>query len=447
VFDRCSSVADILATNRLGMDANRTFWLRRAGREALRFNFGWWLQFFLPWLFGLGILGSVGVLGLRSANHGLFALFIVVLLMALAGVIVSFFFARPKFLSISEALARLDVDLSLHARLSSANEGIGEWPAPRAGARLALGWNWTSLLKPPLVAGALLAASVMVPLPKGQSKPTGAAANPPSWDAIQNRLDALENSEIVQADALERLQASLDSLRNQTADQWFGHGSLEASDQLHEQVEQSAGMLGEQLEVALGVLEAARSIEPHQSQTFAESLDNALDQTIQAMELGALPLNEQTLSLLRELDSSKVRQLSSEEWKSLSDKLKAGMTASPTGYPGAGKGREAVLASVLGQGSGSGDVGRGPGTAPLMLKADKTQLETTETEAVGNDDLSRAALGDLAGLSTGEPQVDTTIWRSGESGGANSSAGTGSETVWDQVATPTEQEALRRFFK
>ena len=427
------------------MDANRTFWLRRARREALRFNFGWWVQFFLPWLFGLGILGSVSVLGLRSANHGLLAFSVAVLFLALAGVVVSFFFARPKFLSLPEAFARLDVDLGLHARLSSANQGIGEWPAPRPGARLALGWNWTSLLKPPLVAGVLLAASVFFPLPKGQSKPTGAAAHPPSWDAIQSRLDALENSEIVQAEALERLQKSLDSLRNQPADQWFGHGSLEASDQLHEQVEQSAGRLAEQLEVALGVMEAARTIEVQQSQAFAESLDNALHQTIQAMELDALPLNEQTLSQLRGLDSSKVRQLSSGQWKSLSDKLKAGVAAGPAGYPGTERGREAVLSSVLGQ--DSGDVGRGPGTAPLMLKDDKTPLETTGTEAVPNDDLSRAALGDLAGLSASEPEVDTTTWRSEQPGGANSSAGTGGETVWDQIATPAEQEALRRFFK
>jgi hypothetical protein len=83
----------------------------------------------------------------------------------------------------------------------------------------------------------------------------------------------------------------------------------------------------------------------------------------------------------------------------------------------------------------------------LMLKADQTQLETTQTEAVRNDDLSRTALGDLAGSSASEPQADTTAWRSGQSGGANSSAGTGGETVWDQVATPAEQEALRRFFK
>ena len=426
-------------------DINQTFWLGRARREALRFNFGWWLQFFLPWLFGLGILGSVSVLGLRSANHGLLALSLALLLLAFVGAIVAFFLARPKFLSVSEALARLDVDLGLHARLSSANQSIGEWPATRPGARLALGWNWTSLLKPPLVAGALLAASVLVPLPKRQSKPTDAAANPPAWDAIQSRLETLESSEIVQAEALERLQKSLDSLRNQPADQWFGHGSLEASDQLHQQIEQSAGRLGEQLEVALGVMEAARSIEAHQLQAFAESLDNALGETIQAMELGALPPNEQALSQLRGLNSSKVRQLSSEEWKSLSDKLKAGVAASPTGSPGASKAREAVLASVLGQ--GSGDVGRGPGTAPLMLKADKTQLETTQSEAVRNDDLSRTALGDLAGSSASEPQADTTAWRSGQSGGANSSAGTGGETVWDQVATPAEQEALRRFFK
>jgi hypothetical protein len=31
----------------------QAFWLQRARREALRFNLGWWLQLFLPWVFGL----------------------------------------------------------------------------------------------------------------------------------------------------------------------------------------------------------------------------------------------------------------------------------------------------------------------------------------------------------------------------------------------------------
>jgi hypothetical protein len=426
------------------MDTHRTFWLRCARREALRFNFGWWVQFLLPWVFGIGILASVSVLGLRTANHGLFVLSIAVPLLAFAGIAVSFFLARGRFLTVSEALTRLDADLGLHTRLSSAHQGIGEWPVPRAGARLALGWKWTSLLKPPLVAGALVAASLLVPVPKGQSNP-GAIAHPPSWDAIQSRLDALGNSEIVQTEALEGLQKSLDSLRNQPADQWFGHASLEASDQLHEQIEQSAGILGEQLEAALGVMEAARNIPAHQLQAVAASLDNALGQTVQTMELGALPLDEQTLSQLKGLDASKLSQLSSEQWKSLTDKLKAGIGAGLTGYSSAGKGREAALASIVGE--GTGEVERGPGPAPLMLKPDETQLGTTSTEAVQNDDLSRAALADLTGLSTGDPQRDKATWTPGESGGGNAAAGTGGEAVWEQLATPAEQEALRRFFK
>jgi hypothetical protein len=284
----------------------------------------------------------------------------------------------------------------------------------------------------------------LVPVPKGQSKP-GAIANPPSWDAIQSRLDALGNSEIVQTAALEELRKSLDSLRNQPPDQWFGHASLEASDQLDQQIEQAAGVLGEQLEAALSVMEAARRIPAHQLQAVAPSLDNALAQTVQAMELGALPLNEQTLSQLKGLDASKLRQLSSEQWKSLTDKLKAGIGAGPTGYSSAGKGRQAALAAILGD--GTGEVERGPGPAPLMLKPDETQLGTTSTEAVQNDDLPRAALGDLTGLSMGEPEADKATWTPGQSGGSNVSAGTGGEAVWGQLATPAEQEALRRFFK
>ncbi|HEY5954445.1 MAG TPA: hypothetical protein VIT18_08765, partial [Terrimicrobiaceae bacterium] len=127
------------------------------------------------------------------------------------------------------------------------------------------------------------------------------------------------------------------------------------------------------------------------------------------------------------------------------DRLKGGVGASASRYSQSREAREGMLASILG--SGTGDVERGPGTAPLMLKAEKTDLRTTQTEGVGSDDLSQAALGDLAGLGAAEPQADKATWTSGESGGTNASAGTGGTAVWDQVATPAEQEALRRFFK
>jgi hypothetical protein len=349
------------------------------------------------------------------------------------------------FLSMPESLARLDADLGLHTRLSSANQGVGDWPAQRPRARLALIWNWTRLLAAPLVAMALVVAAVFIPLPKGQSKSAGPAAAPPSWEVIQTRLDALEQSDIIQAEALEGYRKSLDALRNQPSDQWFGHESLEATDQLREQVEQSAGKLSEQLETALSAMETARNVDALQSQALGDSLDKALDQTIHSIERGALPLNEKTLAQLKGLDASRARQLSSEQWKSLSDKLKAGVATSPSDYPGRGQTRKAALAPIADQGGGEPE--RGPGTAPLMLKADQTQLGTTQTETVQNDDLSHAAFGDLAGLAASEPQTDGATWRSGQSGGANSSTGTGGETVWDQVATPAEQEALRRFFQ
>jgi hypothetical protein len=427
------------------MDNHQIFWLARARREALRFNLGWWVQFFLPWVFGLGIVGSVSVLGLRSFNRDLMGVCVAALLVVLAGVVISYFLARKRFLSTAESLARLDADLGLHTRLSSANQGVGDWPAPHPRARLALSWNWTRLLAGPLVAMALVVAAVFIPLPKGQSKPAGPAAAPPSWDAIQTRLDALQQSDIVQAEALEEYRKSLDALRNQPPDQWFGHESLEATDQLREQVDQSAGKLGEQLETALSAMEAARSADALQSQALGDSLDKALDQTIHAIERGALPLNEKTLAQLKGLDASRARQVSPEQWNSLTDKLKAGVATSPSDYPGRGETRKAALAAIADQGGGGPE--RGPGTAPLMLKADQTQLGTTQTETVQNDDLSHAALGDLAGLAASEPQADGTAWRSGQSGGANSSTGTGGETVWDQVATPAEQEALRRFFQ
>ncbi len=185
------------------MDNHQTFWLARARREALRFNLGWWVQFFLPWVFGLGIVGSVSVLGLRSFSRDLMGISVAALLVVLAGVVVSYFLARKRFLSTPESLARLDADLGLHTRLSSASQGVGDWPAPHPRARLALSWNWTRLLAAPLVAMALVVAAVFIPLPKGQSKPAGPAAGPPSWDAIQTRLDALEQSDIIQAEALE----------------------------------------------------------------------------------------------------------------------------------------------------------------------------------------------------------------------------------------------------
>jgi hypothetical protein len=425
---------------------HESFWLRRAQREAWRFNAGWWVQLFLPWLIGLGLLAAVSVLALRSAGMEPRAILLPMGMLALVGLTTSWVLARRRFLNRSEALVRLDADLGLHNRLTSAAEGIGTWPERRDDAALALRWKWSALLWPPAASLVLVAAALTIPLPEASVLPTQAKAEPPAWTVTQEKLEALRKDELVQPEAVDEFQAALDALRKQPSDQWFRHESLEAGDNLQTQLGQSLADLQKNLETSLGALEAARDIEQSQLQALGQPLDQALQAALQAMELGKLPLDEKMLSQLKNLDASKIRNLSAAEWKSLSERLKAGIgTCSGGTCNGEGAGSD-LLALILSQ-SGSGGISRGPGTAPLTLSDQESHLGTTTLEAVQNEDLSRAALGDLMGLGTGEHQVDKNAENGPQSGGAMSAAGTGSEAVWQQTATPAEQGALRKFFQ
>lgn len=425
---------------------HESFWLRRAQREAWRFNAGWWVQLFLPWLIGLGLLVSVSILALRSAGLEPQVVLLPVIVLGLAGLATSWILARRKFLTRSDALVRLDADLGLHNRLTAAAEGIGEWPARRDAAGLALRWKWSALLWPPAAVLILVAAALTIPLPESTARSPHAKAEPPAWTATQEKLEALRKDELVQPESVDEFQAALDALRKQPSDQWFRHESLEAGDNLQTQLGQSLGNLQKNLETSLGALEAAREIEQSQLQALGQPLDQALNAALQSMELGKLPLDEKMLSQLKNLDASKIRNLSAAEWKSLSERLKSGISTCSNGKcQGEGAGSN-LIALILSQ-PGNGGVARGPGTAPLTLSDQESNLGTTTTEAVKNEDLSRAALGDLMGLGKGEHKVDKNAGSGPQSGGAMSAAGTGSEAVWQQTATPAEQGALRKFFQ
>lgn len=426
--------------------AHDSFWLRRARLEALRFNAGWWLQMFLPWVVGLGLAAALGILALRSADREPAWMLPALAGLACAGLAASFFLSRKKFLTREEALVRLDADLRLHNRLTAAAQGVGDWPAPRENAALALRWHWPSLLWPPLAALTLAAAALVIPLPDAQAKTTSAQAEPPAWTATQEKIEALRKDETVQPEAVEEFQASLEALRKQPSDHWFRHESLEAGDHLQTQLDQSLADLQKNLETSLGALEAAREIEQSQLQGLAQPLDKALAEALRGLELGRLPLDEKLLSQLKKLDAAKVRQLTAAEWKALSERLKQGIGTCSGGQCQGDKAGSTLLALILGQ-PGQGGISRGPGAAPLTLSDSESRLGTTATEQVRNDDLSRAALGDLMGLGTGEHQVDKTAAASPQSGGTMSSAGTGSEAVWQQTATPAEQTVLKKFFQ
>ncbi len=424
---------------------NETFWRRRAAREALRFNLAWMVQRLLPWVIGLGLGVAVVILGLRTAGiNDLQWVWAFAGIFIVAGLGSSWFFSRGKFLSPSDALARLDADLRLNNRLISAAHDIGAWPASRADAALALRWNWRALLWPPIVSLLLLLAALWIPVPAFAEGVATPRVEPSSWTATQEKIDEIRQQDVVQPEAIEELQQAVDALRKQPGEEWFRHESLEAGDHLQAQTEQALHALQKNLQAALTALDAARQIEQSQVSALSDPINNALQQSLSGMELGALPLDPGLLKELKKMDASKIRQLSAEQFKELSGRLKKG-AGGKEGFEG--KGEDALRALIDGTGSGEGGVNRGPGTAPLNLKDTETQLGTTQTDTLQNDDLSRAALGDLMGLDTGEHQVDKAAWQGPQQGGSMVSPGSGGEAVWDQAATPAEQEALRRFFK
>ena len=93
-------------------------------------------------------------------------------------------------------------------------------------------------------------------------------------------------------------------------------------------------------------------------------------------------------------------------------------------FPTAGKGKNG---DGQGQGKGKGQPGkggitRGPGAAPMFFSPDETQLDTNQTEIISNDDVSKATVGDLLSVTSGEHEIDTSKY-SPVSGGSLSSKG------------------------
>ncbi len=89
---------------------------------------------------------------------------------------------------------------------------------------------------------------------------------------------------------------------------------------------------------------------------------------------------------------------------------------------------------------------RGPGTAPLTLEEQESQLGTNNREAVTNPDLSRATPADLIGLGQDKHEVDKTP-TGPRAAGAINNEGQGGEQVWKESLLPSEKEALKKFFK
>ncbi len=96
--------------------------------------------------------------------------------------------------------------------------------------------------------------------------------------------------------------------------------------------------------------------------------------------------------------------------------------------------------------AGAGGPGGGGGPAPLQM-GDKSTAQAGGSEQLKAGDRSHDTLGDMEGLTSGKHKVDKDAYRGPVAGGAISSEGEGSESVWRDNLTPEERETLRQYFK
>ena len=97
---------------------------------------------------------------------------------------------------------------------------------------------------------------------------------------------------------------------------------------------------------------------------------------------------------------------------------------------------------------GRGGINRGPGTAPLSLRAGRDQSRHEEDRgahfAARHE---RLAPGDVLGVSDGKHDVDKNGYKGPQKGGALQNTGDGGAAVWQNSLLPSEREALKRYFK
>jgi hypothetical protein len=442
------------------------WWQRRAWLAAAKVNLGWVLRWWLPWAVGSAAVFACGVLlakrsGMETDNWWPWLIAAWVL-----SVPVVWYRVRGQAFGVRDGFVRLEGELRLNNALTTAADGLGKWPDPKKGAD-GLRWRFERILAPPFAAMLLLTVAWRMPTEYPEAAISTAAVEPVAWQQVDDALEQLERNEAVTEESLEDFREKLDGLREQPKEDWYSHASLEAGDELRDQLERDVREFAEALQLASEAVteigatsEQAAEISERDLQRLSAAMQDALQQ-LGANGLGLDPDLAKQLANLQNLDPNQLRNLSPDQLQQLRQALQSaasqcqglgGQTVSTDGQ-GQCQG-EGECDGNCGNGNGQcqgnapgfGGISRGPGAAPLSF-GQETERGSDRLEGVSNDDLSRASLADQVGQSTGAHQVDRTIRVGPSSSGGAASRGDGGQAVWRNNLTPAERAVLKDFFK
>lgn len=440
-------------------DSRQIYWRRKARLVAWRWNFAAWLNLFLRFAAAASFVMMCALLVIRRAEAPTLMAWEIFCAAILLGAAVSLFLSRKKFCSGRDALVRLDATLRLHNRLTSAVDGVGDWPDEASETPDGLRWRWQRIAAPPLASLAALYFAANVPITPDKGNDMHHKEEPLAWTRVESQLETLKKQDIVNQEAILTLEQQVEDLRKQSPEDWYSHSSLEASDNLQAKTNEAIRALKRDMESVSSTLDTVEQNGELMTDAQLQKLGAQFQQPLQGLELGTLPLNKDLLSELKDIDPGQLRNLSKEEIEKLEESLKKGITGCKASLS-PGDDADAELIGLLekegtsdGAGTGKteeslGSGGKwGGGPSPLGMKPDQTNLNTNNNTLVSSDDLSHAAAGDTLGVSKGQHQVDPSKYTGPASAGTIQSAGAGGEAVWKNDLTPQEREILERFYK
>jgi len=435
------------------------FWRDRAATLALRLNFHHWLARVVTKLFVLFVL--VALFDLFRRETALPARWSESFLLLGIGVAAGWAWleARKHFCTEKQALARLETILGLHNQLSSADEGVLPWPAPRAKIDSGYIADWKQILLPLLAGGIFLWSAHLVPVNRMKlGADSGPIAEPPEFTQVQNWINALKADDLIEPDKLQELQAALDKLRQRPAQDWYTQGNLEAANSLKELTEQSMNTLSQDLDQADQAVEAMQEKAENSNDTSPlQPMQDQLRVAGENLASGNLPLKREIAEQLKSGESAMDKSLSARQLAALHERLKKGELAAQTAPKSNGvlsEEMQQAIANAEGHGMGrrelvpgSGGLGGGKESAPLELQAREKTTPDGALTPVKNDDMSHASLGETIKVSASSHVVDPAAYQGSQDAGAAQVAGGGSEAVWRSTYDPQEADTLSRFFK
>lgn len=416
------------------------FWRKKARSVVRWVNLFWWVDTTIPLWLGLNLFSVCAVLiARRWLDLGVwFWLFYLVAIFAIS--LTGYFRSRGRFIGVEKGISRLDRFFDLQGALCSASQGVAPWPAlpDRSGKPFEVGYNRfhaSFLLSFGVLAGALL-----WPIDRVGNDPRLAIVNgPQAWADMENWLNVLDASELVDEESLDRFEDKLDELQSQSKEDWYSDGSLEATDFLKTQSEEATLQFLESLEMAIqGASRYSGSTlngpEGQDGQDLGQSLEN--------LDMGTLALKEDLMKKLSELASNDASGVDQESLKEMLDRMQEG---AETVSKGLGIPRMDLQPMQAGAGQ-QGEEGEGGGPTPLTISNAASPEIAGALEGISNDDRERAILGDTTFTSEVRIEGFEPTSKGPQIGNRTHNVGEGGSAVWKTRARPKEQTLLKNYF-